>query len=222
MPPPTNGGPPPPPFDIAAPPPAIKPTPSAIRRARVRGVNAGLHFSLCGGRLAVGACGALDGMGEERGDRAANSPCAQPARRTTPAQRLGGHAGAGRGRTLARTQSRAGARTHRARALLRKTQPLTPPGPDWKSALGSLLLFAAPAAVFFALVAPRIPLWQALVTAAVTAVSLGSFFATALADPGFIPRSLEDDPAHAAEIGWRPPAREQEINGYIVTTKVNE
>jgi len=53
----------------------------------------------------------------------------------------------------------------------------------------------------------------------VTAVSLGSFLATALADPGFIPRAL-DDPAAAAELGWRPPAREQEINGYIVTTKV--
>ena len=34
--------------------PPIKPTRSAVRRARVRGVNAGLHYSLLGGRLAVG------------------------------------------------------------------------------------------------------------------------------------------------------------------------
>ena len=107
---------------------------------------------------------------------------------------------------------------------MRRSQPSPSsilPGPDWKSAVGSFLLIAAPSAVFFALVAPRIPLWQALLTAGVTAISLGSFFATALADPGFVPRSLgDDDPAHAAELGWRPPAREQEINGYIVTTKV--
>jgi hypothetical protein len=40
----------------SAPPPPPPPPPSkaAVRRARRRGINAGLHYSLCGGRIAIG------------------------------------------------------------------------------------------------------------------------------------------------------------------------
>ena len=71
-------------------------------------------------------------------------------------------------------------------------------------------------AVFFAFLSPRIPPYQTALVAVTLAVSLAMLAATALSDPGFVPR---DPPPPTAWSTPRPPPRVVDVNGVPVATK---
>ena len=90
------------------------------------------------------------------------------------------------------------------RLTIRKPPP-RPPGPDWKSLLGSVFLIAAPSAAFFATAGLRIPAWQTAIVAALLASTVAFLLTTALLDPGFVPRDpCPPDLLAAAEAGRVP------------------
>ncbi|KAL4441862.1 hypothetical protein ABPG77_003778 [Micractinium sp. CCAP 211/92] len=93
-------------------------------------------------------------------------------------------------------------------------------GPDWRSLLGSTVLIIAPTVVFCIWVLPWVGQhisWALVAISGVLIVlSISMLAATALKDPGFIPRSpLDDD----VEYGMAVPTKDHQINGYTVTTK---
>lgn len=93
-------------------------------------------------------------------------------------------------------------------------------GPDWRSLLGSTVLIIAPTVVFCIWVLPwvgRHISWALVALSGVLiALSTSMLAATALKDPGFIPRSpLDED----VEYGMAVPTKDHQINGYTVTTK---
>lgn len=92
-----------------------------------------------------------------------------------------------------------------------------PPGPDWKSLLGSIALIAAPSAAFFATVGLRIPPWQTAVVALLLASTLAFLLTTAFLDPGFVPRDpCPPDLLAAAEAGRVPHHHLHDSTGHYV------
>ena len=71
-------------------------------------------------------------------------------------------------------------------------------------------------AVFFAFLSPCLPAYQTALVAANLAVSLAMLAATALSDPGFVPR---DPPPPTAWSTPRPPPRIVDVHGVPVATK---
>ena len=96
-------------------------------------------------------------------------------------------------------------------------------GPNWRSCIGSVLLIAAPTAVFLIWVAPymgRRVSWAILaVSCVLPALCLTWLLLTACRDPGVLPRQEPDEEWLA---GRKPRTREVAVNGHTVAVRYND
>ncbi|KAF8060562.1 PAT04 [Scenedesmus sp. PABB004] len=96
-------------------------------------------------------------------------------------------------------------------------------GPSWKSGLGSLVLLAAPTAVFLVLVAPymaaRVSPAILVVSCVLPCVCAVMLLLTSCRDPGILPRQEPDEEWLQSR---KPRAKDVAVNGQRVTVRYND